>query len=90
MYCYFAALGLTVIPEDVSNHGRIDLTILWAGRAGPLEFKGVELSEPGRALEQIQARGYHQKYAGQPVTLIGMEFSRAERNLTGFEWRRLG
>lgn len=49
----------------------------------------VELSEPGRALEQIQARGYHQKYAGQPVTLIGMAFSRAERNLTGFEWRRL-
>ncbi len=30
-----------------------------------------------------------QKYAGQPVTLIGMEFSHAERNLVGFEWRRL-
>jgi hypothetical protein len=89
VYCYFAALGLTVIPEDVTNHGRIDLTIQWAGRAWLLEFKVVELSEPGRALEQIQARGYHQKYAGQPVTLIGMEFSRAERNLVGFEWRRL-
>ena len=49
----------------------------------------VEPNEPGRALEQIQPRGYHQKYAGQPVTLIGMAFSRAERNLTGFEWRRL-
>ncbi|MDS4031948.1 MAG: AAA family ATPase [Candidatus Contendobacter sp.] len=89
VYCYFAALGLTVIPEDVTNHGRIDLTIQWAGRAWLLEFKVVELSEPGRALEQIQARGYHQKYAGQPVTLIGMEFSRAERNLVGFEWRRM-
>ena len=89
VYCYFAALGLTVIPEDVTNHGRIDLTILWAGRVWLLEFKVVELSEPGRALEQIQARGYHQKYAGQPVTQIGMEFSRAERNLTGFEWWRL-
>ncbi len=89
VYCYFAALGLTVIPEDVTNHGRIDLTILWTGRAYLLEFKVVELSEPGRALEQIQARGYHQKYAGQPITLIGMEFSRAERNLVGFEWRRL-
>jgi hypothetical protein len=47
------------------------------------------LSEPGRALAQIEARGYHQKYTGQPVTLIGMEFSRAERNLVGFEWRRV-
>ena len=50
VYCYFAALGLTVIPEDVTHHGRIDLTILWAGRAWLLEFKVVELSEPGRAL----------------------------------------
>ncbi|MDG4595791.1 MAG: AAA family ATPase [Candidatus Contendobacter sp.] len=89
VYCYFAALGLTVIPEDVTNHGRIDLTLQWAGRAWLLEFKVVELSEPGRALEQIQSRSYHQKYAGQPVTLIGMELSRAERSLVGFEWRRM-
>lgn len=89
VYCYFAALGLTVIPEDVTDHGCIDLTILWPGRAYLLEFKVVELSEPGWALVQIEARGYHQKYAGQPVTLIGMEFSRAERNPVGFEWRRM-
>lgn len=79
-----------VIPEDATNHGRIDLTIHWTGRAYLLEFKAAEPSEPGRALEQLQTCGYHQKYAGQPVTLIGMEFSRAERNLIGFEWRRLG
>lgn len=89
VYCYFVALGVTVHAEDVTNHGRIDLTIPWAGRAWLLAFKVVELSEPGRALVQIQTRGYHQKYADQPVTLIGMEFSRIERNLVGFEWRRL-
>ena len=89
VYCYFAALGLTVIPEDVTNHGRIDLTIQWAGRAWLLEFKVVELSEPGRALAQLLSRNYAQKYAGQPITLMGMEFSRAERNLVGFEWQRL-
>ena len=49
----------------------------------------VEPNEPGQILEQIQARGYHQKYTSQPVTLIGMAFSRAERSLTGFELRRL-
>ena len=73
VYCYFAALGLTVIPEDVTNHGRIDLTILW----------------PGRALEQILTGNYAQEYAGQPMTLIGMEFSSVERNLVGCEWQRL-
>ena len=30
-----------------------------------------------------------QKYAGQPMTLMGMEFSSVERNLVGFEWQRL-
>jgi hypothetical protein len=89
VYCYFAALGLTVIPEDVTNHGRIDLTILWPGRAYLLEFKVIELSGPGRALQQIQDRNYAQKYVGQPMTLIGMEFSSVERNLVGFEWQRL-
>jgi hypothetical protein len=89
VYCYFAALGLTVIPEDVTNHGRIDLTILWPGRAYLLEFKVIELSGPGRALAQLLSRNYAQKYAGQPITLIGMEFSRVERNLVGFEWQRL-
>ena len=42
-----------------------------------------------RALAQIESRGYHQKYAGQPVTLIGMEFSSVERNLVDCEWQRL-
>ncbi len=71
--------------------GLIDSIILWTRRIRLLEFQGgrTERAGPGRVLEQIQARGYHQKYADQPVTLIGMEFSRAERNLTGFEWRRL-
>jgi len=49
----------------------------------------VELSEPGRALAQLLSRNYAQKYAGQPITLMGMEFSRAERNRVGFEWQRL-
>ena len=39
-------------------------------------------------LDQIRARGYHHRYAGQPVTLIGMDFSREQRNLSGFAWER--
>ena len=91
VYCYFAALGLTVTPEDATNHGRIDLSILFAERAYLLEFKVVEADEPtGRALAQLRARGYAQKFAGMPTTLIGMEFGREQRNLVGFEWARDG
>ena len=39
-------------------------------------------------LDQIRARGDHYRYAGQPVTLIGMDFSREQRNLAGFAWER--
>lgn len=89
VYCYFAALGLAVAPEDVTNHGRIDLSIRFAERAYLLEFKVVESGETGRALAQLQARSYAEKFAGMPVTLIGMEFSREQRNLIGFEWTRV-
>ncbi|MDG4551264.1 MAG: AAA family ATPase [Candidatus Contendobacter sp.] len=88
VYCYFAALGLAVTPEDATNRGRIDLSIRFAKRVYLLEFKVVESSEAGGALEQLRARGYAEKFAGLPVTLIGMEFSREQRNLVGFEWAR--
>ena len=53
-----------------------------------MEFKVAELGDGQWALDQIRARGYHHRYAGQPVTLIGMEFSEAQRNLAGFAWER--
>lgn len=40
------------------------------------------------ALQQIKARDYAAKYRGlgQPVTLVGIEFSRASRNLERIDW----
>jgi len=47
----------------------------------------VELAPEGRALEQIEARGYAERYraSGRPIHLIGIEFSRERRNLVAFE-----
>jgi hypothetical protein len=47
----------------------------------------VELEPEGRALAQIKARGYADKYRaeGLPVHLLGVEFSRAQRTVVGFE-----
>ena len=38
-------------------------------------------------MQQIKDRRYAEKYRmlGQPIALIGVEFSRAERNIVGFE-----
>ncbi len=89
VYCYFAALGIDLIAEDATNHGRIDLTVRHRGRVWLIEFKVNEMTRPGRALDQLKARDYAAKYAGSPVTLIGIEFSRESRNLSRFEWERL-
>ncbi len=86
-YSYFAALGLTLIPEDITNHGRIDLTVKFEGRIYLFEFKVVELVPEGRALQQLKDRGYADQYRAesQPIYLIGVEFSHEGRNVVGFE-----
>jgi len=40
---------------------------------------------------QIKDKGYHQQYvlAGQEVVLMGMDFSKAERSLVGFDWENV-
>ena len=90
-YSHFAALGLDIRVEDTTNKGRIDMAVLAGGAAWLFEFKVVELVPAGRALQQIKARGYADKYRsrGEPIHLIGVEFSRADRNIVGFEVERI-
>jgi hypothetical protein len=90
-YSHFAALGLDIRLEDSSNHGRIDMAVLFNGAVWLFEFKVVELTPAGRALQQIKDNGYADKYLGlgQPVHLIGVEFSKASRNVVGFEVQTL-
>jgi hypothetical protein len=91
IYSHFAALGLDLTPEDASRGGRLDLALRFQGALWLFEFKVVELEPEGRALEQIKARGYADKYraAGEersgPIHLIGVEFSRERRAIVGFE-----
>lgn len=86
-YSYFAALGLDVIVEDSSNHSRLDMALKFNQQVYLFEFKVVELSPNGKALQQIKDKRYADKYRGlnQPIHLIGVEFSKADRNIVGFE-----
>ena len=86
-YSYFAALGLDIRLEDTTNKGRIDMAVLFEGQVLLFEFKVIELTPKGRALQQIKDKGYADKYRarGEPIHLIGVEFSKASRNIVGFE-----
>jgi len=85
-YSYFAALGLDIRLEDPTNFGRIDMTVLFDAQVFVFEFKVVELNPAGSALQQIKDMHYADKYRsrGEPMHLIGVEFSKASRNIVGF------
>ena len=85
-YSHFAALGLDTVVEDATNKGRIDMALRFEGHTYLFEFKVVELAPQGKALQQLQDRGYAEKYrADGPVHLIGVEFSKEERNIVAFD-----
>ena len=83
-YSYFAASGLDVTVEDSSSHGRADMAVRFAGAVYLFEFKVVERAAEGAALAQLRTRGYADKYraSGDPIYLIGVEFSKEARNVT--------
>ena len=84
LYAYFASLGLDIIAEDVSNKGRIDLTLKAEGRTFLFEFKVTD-KEP---LEQIKKMKYYEKYGGERY-LIGIVFDPRARNVSKFEWEKM-
>lgn len=88
VYAYLASLGLELIPEDVTNRGRIDLSIKMGNAIYIIEFK---VDGGGKALAQIKELNYHQKYlnTGNEIYLIGIDFDSAERNIASFEWEKV-
>ena len=87
LYAHFAALGVEVRAEESGSRGRADLVVRGYGRVWVFEFKMRERAGPGAALDQLMARGYADRYRGlgEPVHVVGVEFSAETRNLIRFE-----
>ena len=86
LYAFFISLRAWVIPEDISNRGQADMTILLENHIYVMEIKVVENLPEGsnKALEQIIQRKYAEKYRnreGMTVHELGLVFSKTERNL---------
>ena len=86
-YSYFASVGLDIVVEDSSSHGCLDMAVLFNSSVYLFEFKVVELASAGAALAQLKERRYADKYRalGQPIHLIGVEFSKDERNIAALD-----
>ena len=90
IYSCFASHGFDLIAEDSSSAGRSDMVVRCEGGIHIFEFKLLENGPEGKALAQIKNKGYADKYRHlkAPIHLIGLEFSKAERNIVAFEVER--
>jgi len=84
IYVYLQSLGLRIIGEDVTNKGRIDLTVFIENSIYIIEFK-VGSDD---ALQQIKEKDYASKYLNENknIYLIGINFDEKEKNISRFEW----
>jgi len=91
VYALFNGAGLNVIAEDNTNKGQIDLSVFNQDSVYIVEFKVVEDKEERKALEQIKNKKYYEKHMGkyQEIYLIGIEFSKKDKNIVSFEWEKV-
>ncbi|MEA1955779.1 MAG: PD-(D/E)XK nuclease domain-containing protein, partial [Campylobacterota bacterium] len=88
-FTYFMSLGFQTISEDVTNKGRIDLTLKLPNRIVIIEFK-VDKKE--KALKQIKEKKYYEKYLNEKkeIYIVGICFSSEDKNVTEFEFEKVG
>ena len=86
LYAFFASLNAQIIPEDITNRGQADMTMLLGNHIYVMEIKVVDNLPEGnnQALQQIIQRNYAEKYRnreGMTVHEVGLVFNKTERNL---------
>jgi len=87
IYTYLSSIGLKIVAEDVSNRGRIDMTLFVEDKIYIIEFK----VGGNDALQQIKDKAYYEKYLeeNKEIYLIGINFDENEKNISTFKWEKL-
>ncbi len=85
LYTLLTAFGADVSSEVASAKGRADIILRMPLGIYVMEIKYDDTVES--ALQQINERGYAEKYRmdGRPLVKVGISFSSAERNIT--DWK---
>jgi len=80
-FTIFKLIGVSIEAEVNTNIGRIDAVVKTADRIFIFEFKLNGTADD--AMAQIHGKRYFEPYLddGRPITLIGVEFAQATRNL---------
>lgn len=75
------ACGLDVRAEESTRMGASDLVLKYRGRVYVMELKRAPAE---KALEQIRAKGYAEKYGTDDLRLVGIEIDDDNRTLKGY------
>ena len=96
LYAFFTSLNAEIIPEDISSHGQADLTVKLGDYIYVMEIKrdtqdNYQQQSPNPALQQIQEKGYSQKYlaSGKQVIELGLIFNTQARNLVQLDSQKI-
>ncbi len=85
LYAYLTGAGFDVIAEDITSHGRIDLSVILNDKVYIFEFK-VKAEDP---IKQIKDKRYFEKYLNfSKVYGIGIVFDNEKRNIKNFKVER--
>ena len=81
MYILTTLCGYHVDIESHTNKGRMDMTVLTGDYIYIFEFKFNKTAQ--EALDQIDAKGYAERFAadGRTIIKVGVNFSTAARNI---------
>jgi len=87
IFIYLQSLGFHIIGEDVTNKGRIHLTIIMDNAIYIIEFK---VDNKQNALQQIKDKKYYEKYLNynKDIYFIGIDFDTKDKNISNFEWEK--
>ena len=88
IYTFLSSLGYDTLAEDVTNRGRIDLTLKTKTAILIFEFK-VDLKE--EAIKQIKERKYYEKYQsdGKNIYIVGINFDSELRNISEYKFEQI-
>lgn len=99
LYAWLSSINARIIPEDLSNHGQADMTIMLGEHIYVTEIKldkteNYQPQTPNPALAQIQQKNYAQQYlaqqqSGKQIHQLGLVFNNHARNLVQCDWQTL-
>ena len=101
LYAFFASLNAQIIPEDISNHGQADLTVILEKRIYVMEIKVVGRNKRDKAALPLPTPSIEDKHKTGKKNMLEIEnkaleqiskkkYSKKYRNKPGFTLYEVG